>query len=77
MTLSYLHKDLWLVYGDLELENMLITNMGHIKLTKFGVCCPYTKSAKETIVFRSKGLLQKVKNQKLNNNQNQKKAQQL
>ena len=51
--------------------------MGHIKLTKFGVCCPYTKSAKETIVFRSKGLLQKVKNQKLNNNQNQKKAQQL
>eukprot|EP00522_Entomoneis_paludosa_P017392 CAMPEP_0172450846 /NCGR_PEP_ID=MMETSP1065-20121228/9056_1 /TAXON_ID=265537 /ORGANISM="Amphiprora paludosa, Strain CCMP125" /LENGTH=571 /DNA_ID=CAMNT_0013202689 /DNA_START=1 /DNA_END=1716 /DNA_ORIENTATION=- len=41
--------DLGLVYGDLKPENIVITEIGHIKLTDFGGCRPVTAEAKARI----------------------------
>jgi serine/threonine protein kinase len=53
--------DLGFVYGDLKLENTLITETGHIKLTDFGACRPYTKAAKELIGSSSKNILKRLR----------------
>jgi serine/threonine protein kinase len=54
--LSSIHE-LGFVYGDLKAENMVITEPGHIKLTDFGGCRPFTEQAKVLIRESSKNLL--------------------
>jgi len=41
--------DAGFVYSDLKPENILITESGHIKVTDFGACRPYTYEAKQLI----------------------------
>lgn len=38
-----------LVFGDLKPENVLITEIGHIKITDFGACRPLTESARDIL----------------------------
>ena len=46
--LNYIH-DLDFVYADLKPENVLITEVGHLKLTDFGACRPLTDEAKSIV----------------------------
>ncbi|CAM9295028.1 unnamed protein product [Chrysoparadoxa australica] len=48
------------VYGDLKVENILVTEAGHIKLTDFGACRPVTAEAK-ALLRRSKDLVKKLR----------------
>ena len=58
--LSSIHE-LGFVYGDLKTENTLITETGHIKLTDFGACRPYTDDAKRAIRKVSTNLLKELR----------------
>ena len=44
--LASLHDDLGFVYGDLKPENIVLSETGHVKLTDFGACRPYTEQAR-------------------------------
>ena len=59
-TLSSLHST-GLVYGDLKPENIVITEPGHVKLTDFGGCRPFTDEAKEAIASIAQNLLQNLR----------------
>lgn len=50
-----------LVYSDLKPENIVITESGHVKLTDFGACRPFTMEAKQKIASISKDLLRKLR----------------
>ena len=54
--------DLGLVYGDLKPENIVITEVGHIKLTDFGACRPVTEQAKKRIHNLAKTCLKNLRN---------------
>jgi serine/threonine protein kinase len=41
--------DAGLVFGDLKPENIVITESGHVKLTDFGACRPFTEEAREAL----------------------------
>jgi len=47
--LASLHDDLGFVYGDLKPENIVLSETGHIKLTDFGACRPYTERARALV----------------------------
>ncbi|CAB9506134.1 IPL1-related protein kinase 2 [Seminavis robusta] len=47
--LASLHDDLGFVYGDLKPENIVLSETGHVKLTDFGACRPFTAKAKEML----------------------------
>ena len=53
--------ELGLVYGDLKPENMVITELGHVKLTDFGACRPVTKEAESLIGSLSKDVLKNLR----------------
>ncbi len=53
--------DAGFVYGDLKPENILITESGHIKLTDFGGCRPFTDSAKQLIKSRGRNALKELR----------------
>ena len=53
--------DAGFVFGDLKPENILITESGHIKLTDFGGCRPYTDQAKELVKRSSKDLIKMLR----------------
>ena len=52
----YIH-DLGFVFNDLKPENVLITEIGHMKLTDFGACRPYNDSGKERLRKSRLGLM--------------------
>ena len=54
--------DLGLVLIDLKAENILITEIGHIKLTDFGGCRPVTKEAKERVSQAARNTLRGLRN---------------
>ena len=58
--LASLH-DLGLVFGDLKPENCVITETGHIKLTDFGACRPYTDQAKRLVQTTAKDVLKTLR----------------
>jgi serine/threonine protein kinase len=58
--LASIHE-LGLVYADLKPENVVITEVGHIKLTDFGGCRAVTAKAKELIQSVGKNLLKKLR----------------
>ena len=58
--MSSIHE-LGFVYGDLKTENTLITETGHIKLTDFGACRPYTEEAKKAIRKVSTNVLKELR----------------
>lgn len=58
--LHYIH-DLDFVYGDLKPENVLITEVGHIKLTDFGACRPLTEKAQSVVKKTSNNVLQSLR----------------
>ena len=58
--LSSIH-DAGFVYGDLKPENILITEPGHIKVTDFGACRPFTKAAREFIGGRTKNIINELR----------------
>ena len=60
-TLSSLHSS-GLVFGDLKPENIVITETGHLKLTDFGGCRPYTDEAKTTVASIAQNLLKNLRN---------------
>ena len=43
-------------YNDLKPENVLITEVGHIKIVDFGACRPITIAAKNDLIIRIKSL---------------------
>lgn len=49
------------VYGDLKPENVLITETGHIKITDFGGCRPYTEESKQLIRSSAKNQLKELR----------------
>jgi serine/threonine protein kinase len=53
--------DMGLVYGDLKPENIVITELGHIKLTDFGGCRPVTVEAKQLIESSARNLLKQLR----------------
>ena len=53
--LLFLHE-MGFAYNDLKPENVLITEVGHIKIADFGACRPYTPSAIEQLDIRIKAL---------------------
>eukprot|EP00601_Ochromonadales_sp_CCMP2298_P017581 CAMPEP_0173241834 /NCGR_PEP_ID=MMETSP1142-20121109/14597_1 /TAXON_ID=483371 /ORGANISM="non described non described, Strain CCMP2298" /LENGTH=256 /DNA_ID=CAMNT_0014173221 /DNA_START=47 /DNA_END=814 /DNA_ORIENTATION=+ len=53
--------DMGFSFGDLKPENVLVTEMGHIKITDFGACRPVTPEASQ--VLRDSGaLLDSIRN---------------
>ena len=53
--------DAGFVFGDLKPENCLITESGHVKLTDFGGCRPYTVQAKELVKSSSRNLIEMLR----------------
>ena len=53
--------DAGFVFGDLKPENCLITESGHVKLTDFGGCRPYTFQAKELVKLSSRNLIEMLR----------------
>ena len=58
--LSSVH-DAGFVYGDLKPENILITETGHIKVTDFGACRPFTKAATVLIGGRTENVISELR----------------
>mmetsp|Transcript_8132 Transcript_8132/g.15309 ORF Transcript_8132/g.15309 Transcript_8132/m.15309 type:complete len:1234 (+) Transcript_8132:111-3812(+) len=58
--LHYIHE-LGFVYADLKPENVLITELGHFKLTDFGACRPVTVKAKLLIKDKRKNYLKSLR----------------
>jgi serine/threonine protein kinase len=58
--LHYIHE-LGFVYADLKPENVLITELGHLKLTDFGGCRPVTDEAKLMVKEKSKNYLKSLR----------------
>ena len=55
--------ELGFVYGDLKPENIMLTTTGHVKITDFGACRPYTNKAREFVKTSTKqGLLNQLRN---------------
>ncbi|KAL7580861.1 hypothetical protein ACA910_001130 [Epithemia clementina (nom. ined.)] len=54
--------DMGLVYGDLKPENIVITEVGHVKLTDFGGCRPVTVEAKKRIHSLARTCLRNLRN---------------
>ena len=59
--LTSIHN-LGLVYGDLKPENIVITELGHVKLTDFGGCRPVTMEATERIQTMARTCLTNLRN---------------
>lgn len=55
--LHYIHSEGFL-FCDLKPENVLITALGHLKLTDFGACRPYTRTAYRNLRQSAKMLTQ-------------------
>ena len=53
--LLFLHS-LGFSYNDLKPENVLITEVGHIKIADFGACRPFTTEAKKDLLCRMKNM---------------------
>jgi serine/threonine protein kinase len=53
--------DAGFVYSDLKPENILITESGHVKLTDFGACRPFTDSAKQLMKARGRNALNELR----------------
>jgi Serine/threonine protein kinase len=58
--LHYIHE-LGFVFADLKPENVLITELGHIKLTDFGACRPVTDEAKLAVKEKSKNYIKSLR----------------
>jgi len=58
--LSSIH-DAGFVYGDLKPENCLITESGHIKLTDFGGCRPFTDQANAMVKLSSTNVIKQLR----------------
>ncbi|GAX24087.1 hypothetical protein FisN_9Hh339 [Fistulifera solaris] len=50
-----------LVYADLKPENIVITESGHVKLTDYGACRPFTAEARLKVASISKNLLKNLR----------------
>ena len=48
-------------FNDLKPENVLISEIGHIKVADFGACRPITQGARD-LLFQSKSLLTNIRN---------------
>lgn len=58
--LASIHE-LGLVYADLKPENIVVTALGHVKLTDFGGCRPVTPEAKQMVASSAKNLLAELR----------------